>query len=212
MQLYLIRHGQSHVNLKEWIGGNTDEGLTDLGQRQAAALAAWLPGEVSAPDALFCSTMQRAIETAEPLSKVYDLPLRYDDRLREVGNNRLDHTAWPSDDLPEYGDFWGSERPFASITPDRAFGESLMHFRVRVGNFVEELVENHAGETVLVVAHGGVVEAVVSHVFNVGPWRRCEVWIHNTGLTRFELVEHDQREMWRMHYHSRIEHLAGVTE
>ena len=155
--------------------------------------------------------MRRAIETAEPLSKVYEVPLRYDDRLREIGNNRFDHTAWPSDDLPDYSDFWGSERPFSSITPERAQGESLMHFRVRVGNFIEELIENHRGETIAAVCHGGVVEITFDHVFNVGPWRRCEVWVHNTGVTRFELVEHPLRETWRLHYHSRIEHLRDVA-
>lgn len=39
MHLYMIRHGQSHVNLPDWDGG-FDEGLTELGQRQAAAQAA----------------------------------------------------------------------------------------------------------------------------------------------------------------------------
>jgi hypothetical protein len=41
MHLYLIRHGQSYINLKEWQEGNVDAGLTELGQRQANALAAW---------------------------------------------------------------------------------------------------------------------------------------------------------------------------
>jgi broad specificity phosphatase PhoE len=211
MNLIMIRHGQSFVNLTDWQGGNTDEGLTPLGHQQAAALAKWLPKKVKAINTLYCSTMVRARETAGYLAGAYDLPLICDDRLREVGNNRLDHTAWPSDDLPEYSDFWGSERPFLSITPDREMGESLMHFRVRVGNFIEELNDKHREQTVIAVCHGGVIEVAFDHVFNVGAWRRCEVWCHNTGITRFELVEHPLRETWRLHYHSRIEHLAGLT-
>ena len=39
MHLYLIRHGQSFVNLPDWTGVNADEPLTELGQQQAAALA-----------------------------------------------------------------------------------------------------------------------------------------------------------------------------
>ena len=35
VQLYLIRHGQSYVNLADWPNGNQDEGLTELGQAQA---------------------------------------------------------------------------------------------------------------------------------------------------------------------------------
>jgi 2,3-bisphosphoglycerate-dependent phosphoglycerate mutase len=212
MKLYMIRHGQSYVNLKEWDKGNLDEGLTELGQRQAAALAAWMPQHIPALDAIYSSTMLRARETAQELSVAYDMPLFFDDRLREVGNNRLDHTAWPSDDLPEYSDFWGSEKPFSSITPEREQGESLMHFRIRVGNFIEEMVGLYHDQAIAVVCHGGVIEIAFDHVFNVGPWRRCEVWSHNTAVTHFELVEHPLRETWRLHFHSRIEHLAGLEE
>lgn len=210
MNLILIRHGQSYVNLKDWEGGNVDAGLTDKGQQQVTALAKWMANKYARVDAIYCSTMMRAQETAEPLSKAYDLPLICDDRLREVGNNRLDHTAWPSEDLPEYYEWWSSERPFSSVTADREMGESWMHFRVRVGNFMEELIEKHRGEMVVAVCHGGVIECAHDHVFNIGPWRRCEVWTHNTGITRLELVEHPRRETWRLHYHSRIEHLRGM--
>ncbi len=127
MHLYLIRHGQSFVNLKEWTGGNQDTGLTELGHRQAAALGAWMPGEVPKIDALYASSMLRARETADYLALAYGVDRISDDRLREIGNNRADHQPWPGEDLPEYGDFWGSERPFASVTPSREGGESLTH-------------------------------------------------------------------------------------
>lgn len=211
MHLYMIRHGQSYVNLKDWKGGNSDESLTDLGKSQAKALGQWLPKELKEIDVLYCSTMKRARETAAPLAKAYNSPIHFDDRLREVGNNRHDHTAWPSDDLPEYGDMWGSERPFSSITPDREYGESLMHFRIRVGNFVEELTEQHKDQVVVVVCHGGVIEVTFDHVFNIGPWRRCEVLSQNTGIAHFHFIEHPDRETWRILYHSRTEHLIGLN-
>lgn len=212
MHLYMIRHGQSYVNLPDWDKGNTDEGLTDLGQRQAAALAEWLPDHLKQIDVLYASTMKRAKETAAPLAAAYDTPIHFDDRLREIGNNRFDHTPWPSDSLPEYSDFWGSERPFSSITPDFDGGESLMHFRVRVGQFIEELIEKHRDETVVAVCHGGVIELTYDHVFNIGPFRRCEVWSKNTGIALFQYIEHPGRELWRLHFHSRIEHLAGLRQ
>ena len=211
MNLIMVRHGQSYVNLLDWDKGNIDAGLTELGQKQAAALAEWLPAKISAVDALYCSTMLRAQETAEPLSFAYGLPLICDDRLREIGNNRLDHTAWPSQDLPEYHDWWASERPFSSVARDREQGETLMHFRIRVGNFIEDLIDKYREKTVIAVCHGGVIEITHDHVFNVGPWRRCEVWTHNTGITRFQLVEHPTRETWRLHYHSRVEHLQALA-
>lgn len=212
MHLYMIRHGQSYVNLREWNKGNTDEGLTDLGQRQAAALVAWLPGHLPKIDVLYASTMLRARETAAPLANVYDIDIQFDDRLREIGNNRLDHTPWPSDNLPEYGSYWGSERPFSAITPDYEQGESLMHFRVRLGHFLEEMIEKHRDQVVVAVCHGGVIELTYDHVFNIGPFRRCEVLSKNTGIAHFEYVEHPRREMWRLYYHSRVDHLANLTQ
>ncbi len=213
MHLYFIRHGQSFVNLKEWAEGNVDVGLTELGQRQAAALGEWLPSAVPHVDAIYASTMARARETVAAANASYKLPIQFDDRLREIGNNRLDHTAWPADALPNtYSELWASERPFASVMSVEAMGESYMHFRTRVGSFIEEIAAAHRGQTLLVVCHGGVVDAAFDHIFNVGPWRRCEVWDHNTALTCFEYVEHPGREVWRLHFHNRVEHLVDVKE
>ncbi|MEM7115254.1 MAG: histidine phosphatase family protein [Chloroflexota bacterium] len=213
MLLYLIRHGQSFVNLKDWDGGNVDAGLTELGHKQARALGAWLPNHLRQIDVFYCSTMQRARETAEAARINYPkVPIHYDDRIREIGNNKLDHSPWPQDNMPEYGDMWGSERPFTPIMRDAENGESLMHFRTRVGSFVEEVAEKHPKQTVVVVCHGGVMEAALNHIFNIGPWQRCEVWSKNTSLTCFEHIEHPNRETWRLHYQNRVEHLAELEQ
>lgn len=213
MHLYLIRHGQSYINLEEWAEGNVDAGLTALGQQQAAALGAWLPAHLPHVDALYASTMARARETAAAIVTAYALDIRFDDRLRELGNNRFDHTPWPPADLPrQYNDYWSSARPFAPVVDQDDLGETYMHFRTRVGLFIEEIAAAHKGQTILVVCHGGVVEAVFDHIFNIGPWRRCEVWDHNTALTHFEYVEHPGREVWRLHSHNCIEHLAAMGD
>ena len=80
MDLYLIRHGQSYVNLPDWDSGNTDEPLTDLGQRQATAVAAWLPSHLEKVDAIFASTMKRARETAAPIAVTYGMEITWDTR------------------------------------------------------------------------------------------------------------------------------------
>jgi probable phosphoglycerate mutase len=85
-----------------------------------------------------------------------------------------------------------------------------MHFRVRVGHFLEDLIEKYHKQVVLAVCHGGVIELAFDHVFNIGPFRRCEVWCKNTSVTYFEYVEHPLREAWRLHYHGRVEHLQNI--
>lgn len=210
MDLYLIRHGQSYVNLKEWKQGNIDAGLTPLGQQQAKALSIWLPNLLSNPDVIYCSTMQRARETAAPLAKAYNLPVVYDDRVREIGNNQRGHDPFPNDNLPNYAGFWSSERPFSPVTDMVANAEALIHFRARVGTFIEELIQNHAQQKVIVVCHGGVIDVSFDHIFDTGIWRRCEVWTKNTSVTHFEYVNHPNREVWRLHFYNRIEHLQGL--
>jgi probable phosphoglycerate mutase len=211
MHLYLIRHGQSYVNLKDWQQGNIDAGLTELGLRQANALGGWLPAHVPLVDRIYASTMRRARETVQCIASAYGLPVVFDDRLREIGNNRFDHSPWPNESLPTlFAEYWASARPFSPVVMQEELGETYMHFRTRVGLFIEQLVAAHREQTVLVVCHGGVVEACFDHIFNIGPWRRCEVWDHNTAISHFEYVEHPGREVWRLHAHNRTEHLVGV--
>jgi 2,3-bisphosphoglycerate-dependent phosphoglycerate mutase len=210
MHLYFVRHGQSYVNLPDWEKGNTDEPLTELGHKQAAALAAFLPTRLPQVDMIYASTMQRARETAEALARAYAIAICFDDRIREIGNNQLDHTAFTRESLPnQYVDYWASARPFAPSMVGADNVESWMHFRTRVGSFIEGLVATHRGQTVLVVCHGGVIEAAFQHIFNVGPWQRCEIWSSNTAVTHFQLVEHPDRETWRLHSHNRTDHLAA---
>ena len=211
MRLYMIRHGQSYVNLKEWNDGNIDTGLTDLGNQQAAALGKWIPSEIEHIDFMYVSTMKRAQETAAYITKAYkNVSPIPEPRIREIGNNQVTKDPWPNDELPEYGNYWGSERPFHSITPKHPGGESLMHFRIRIGEFLEHLVEKHEGDTVVAVCHGGVVEMAFDHMFNIGPWRRAEVLTKNTGISRFDYGHTPHREYWRIYYHSRMDHLIGI--
>ena len=149
VRLYLIRHGQSYVNLKEWEQGNIDTSLTDYGKSQAAALGQWLPTDIPEIDVLYASTMRRAMETAEAVAKAYQCEIIPDSRLREIGNNRADHSPWPNDSLPnDYADYRASEQPFASVTPAYEGGESMMHFRTRVGLFIEEIVQRYRSKSV----------------------------------------------------------------
>ncbi len=211
MHLYTIRHGQSYINLPDCVRKNANAPLTKLGQKQAAALAQWLPTNLSHVDAIYCSSMRRAVSTAQPLARHYGVTAQMDHRLREIGCNRADQQPWSDDDLPEYAaDYWSSERPFASVTPNVANGESLMQFRARVGAFIEQLVVQHRDEIVLAVCHSRVMELIFDHIFNIGPWRRCEIAVHNTAITYFEYVDFPSRETWRLHYHNRVDHLEQI--
>ncbi len=210
MHLYLIRHGESTMNLPDHDDPRIhDVPLTERGCEQAEALAAWLPQHILLPDVIYCSSMRRTRETFEPIGKSLEMDAIFDDRIREIGNNRFDHQPLSDDEPMTYAEYWASAKPFASITTS-INGESMMHFRTRVGMFLHEIMEKHIDQTVMVVCHGFVIDQFYDTVYNVGPYRNCEMWTSNTGLSHLELINHPGRERWRLHCHNRIEHLVGV--
>ena len=208
MHLLLIRHGQSFVNLEEWDQGYVDAGLTALGQRQAAAMARWLENNTRL-EALYTSTMARTLETTAYVAAACRLTARPDDRLREFGNCYIDGTPVPPEAMPiKYPEWWGTTRPY---TPLGERMESWVLFRLRVGAFLEDVVSQHPnGEpdaTVAVICHGGVIDAAFEYAFNVGPYRRVEIWTHNTGIVHWEYRSESGREPWRLHAHDLVQHL-----
>ena len=210
MHLYLVRHGESTMNLPD----NEDKilrdvPLTELGHRQAQALANWVDGRILRPDIIYCSTMLRTRQTGAYLSESLGIPLTFEDRIREIGNNRANHEPVEFDEHTTYADYWASERPFSSITTS-INGETMMHFRTRIGMFIHELLEKHADDVVMLVIHGFVIDAIFDLIYNVGPYRSVEVWTSNTGLSHLQYVNRPNRERWRLYSQNRIEHLIGV--
>lgn len=82
--VHLLRHGEVHNPQGVLYGRLPGYHLSEDGVLMAKAAAKWLAGrDVTA---LFSSPMERARETAEPLSETFGLPVTVDDRLIEAGN------------------------------------------------------------------------------------------------------------------------------
>lgn len=79
--LLLARHGQTVWHAENRYAGVSDIALTDEGRRQAEALGAWA-GRYPV-DAIWTSTVSRAIETAEPACRALRLLPRREHGLRE---------------------------------------------------------------------------------------------------------------------------------
>jgi 2,3-bisphosphoglycerate-dependent phosphoglycerate mutase len=212
MQLYMIRHGESHVNVSHWDTLATmDTELTDKGHRQAAALRDWLKTTDIKADALYASTMRRAVQTASYVAEALDIEVTPDDRLREIGNSYITGHPIEEERLPRtFIDHWPHVAPFAHRSTEFEGIESWMHFRIRLAQFVDGLALRHIHQKVFVVAHGGVIAAMFDNVFNVGPYRRCDINNHNTSITLFEHRIKPEREPWSLWYHNRVDHLAGT--
>lgn len=199
VQLALVRHA-----LPEHITGGpgpADPGLTELGERQAARLVEALGTEVAA---LYCSPMTRARATAAPLAAalgrapgiVEDLS-EYDadsDRYVPVHEMaRHDPTAW--------------QRMLDGLLPVHV---DVVAFTARVDSAFERIIAAHPGrETVVVVAHAGVVNVWLAHLLGLD--RPLAFPLDYAGVTRVLAGRDGRRVVRTVNEITHVADLLGLT-
>jgi probable phosphoglycerate mutase len=152
MELLFIRHALPLRVDEGSVDGPADPALSELGTTQARALTDWLHGEHI--DALWCSPMRRAQETAAPVAERLGLEVSLADGLAEFDREALSYI--PIEELKAAGDPRWNELP-----------EQPEHFRQVVVDTVEGIVAAHPGQRVAVVCHGGVINAYAAHVLGI---------------------------------------------
>jgi 2,3-bisphosphoglycerate-dependent phosphoglycerate mutase len=152
MELLLIRHALP-VRIDEGVfDGPADPMLAPTGHAQATALAEWLADEEI--DAIWCSPMRRARETAAPLSERLGLPITVDEGIAEYDRESLSYI--PVEELKAANDPRWYQVP-----------EQPEHFRGVVVEAVERIVAAHPRQRVAVVCHGGVINVYTGHVLGI---------------------------------------------
>lgn len=180
-RLYIIRHGRTDWNDQKRLQGQTDIPLNEAGRRMAEAAAeeyAEIPFDIC-----FCSPLVRAAETARILLNGRDVPILYDDRLKEVAFGVYEGTAnsFQIPDCPVNQFFFHPEEYMIAVEG----GENVLELKARTGEFLRErvypLVES--GRSVLIVGHGAMNMSIVCDVKNL-PLE--EFW--STGIENCKLV------------------------
>lgn len=157
-RLWLVRHGQSTWNAQGRIQGQSGEGLSDLGRRQAKTVARWLAATIgTAP--VITSDLERAVETAEHVAEALGVRPRQDPAVRERNFGRWEGRL-PEEVETGETDLWDA---WASGTRDvisEVGGESLAVLGDRVVAALEghvEVARADGHDHIVVVSHGGVV-------------------------------------------------------
>ncbi|MEY4506520.1 MAG: hypothetical protein RL297_1098 [Pseudomonadota bacterium] len=156
-RILAVRHGETPWNRETRIQGFTDIGLSELGQWQAQQLAQALREEPLA--AIYASDLSRARDTAQAVADVQGHTVQTHPGLRERCFGQFEGHTWTEIETqwPEASQAWRQRVP--DWAPPQG-GESLIALSARVLHALNGIAEQHLGEQILVVVHGGVLDAL----------------------------------------------------
>ncbi len=163
-RIYLMRHGETLYQAGAAEGAAGGGALTERGREQVAAVALLFRGVPL--DRIYASPLSRARETAQIIAREKALEVLLSADLREIT---------PSEELLASLDtteiFREVQRFFTSATTgwDEPYlgGESFRQVQERGVRFLDSLLGQDDWQTVLVVAHGGINNALLAYVTGV---------------------------------------------
>jgi alpha-ribazole phosphatase len=176
-RLLLVRHAEPEEDARGRCYGRLDVGLSAAGLAQATALGAAL--SALGPMTVVSSPARRALDTASRIG-----PAAVDERLRELDFGELEGRTYAEieRERPELFARW-MRTPTEVVFPG---GEGFEHLRVRACAAAAALRAEHAGDRVAVVAHGGVVRAIVAEALGL-PSR--SIFRLDVGHARLSVVD-----------------------
>lgn len=176
-RLLIVRHGQSSWNATRRLQGQADTPLSDFGRRQAQAMAPLIAS--LQPTMALCSDLTRTRETAALLG--------YPDATQDKRLREIDVGEWSGRPLAELvAEDAAAFRGWRAGTHTPPGGESWAAFRARAASAVTDLPQAETNDDrVLIVAHGGVIRALLDALIGIRPG--SIVPVEPAGLTVLRL-------------------------
>lgn len=179
--LYLVRHGQTLFNLKNYVQGWCDSKLTDFGHLQAQKAGEYLKNRGVVFDKAYCSDLSR---TEETLKEITNLPYERKFGLRERHYGILEGDScilgFLGHDSEDYYTQFG--------------GETTTQLQKRLYETLKEIMEDPEVENVLAISHG---DAMLNFAFYVDKenadrlfkFANCVIYIFEYEDGQFTLKE-----------------------
>lgn len=184
-RLYLIRHGQSAGNAEGRFGGHGPTPLSELGVQQAERTAQVLAKE--GVDAIYTSDLIRAVQTAEPLAKLLNIPINTSEAFRERNVGVLQGLTFDESKQNYPQDYYALiNRNINHVITD---GESYRQLLRRITGELRNILRTHQHQRIAIFSHTGAICYLT--LFLLGAIHRgtqTTPWIitSNCGINRFE--------------------------
>lgn len=156
MKLYVTRHGETEWNKAGKMQGWKNSNLTEKGTANAKTLGNSLK-QIDF-DYIYCSPLERALETAKHIRGEKDTEIIICNDLKEMGFGLwegLCHDEIEEMYPEEHFNFWNKPHLYQAIE-----GEDFEDLIDRVNNALNEIVREAKGENILIVAHAAVIKAI----------------------------------------------------
>ncbi len=177
----LLRHGEPEGG-RAFRGHSINDPLTEKGWQQMwDAVGDDLPWEQ-----IITSPLERCQAFAEALMDVYKIPCTTEENFKEVGfGNWEGQTAdeIKQHNLKEYEDFY-----LDPVNKRPAGAEDLNKFIQRVKTAYKQTVEKFQGQHILIIAHAGVIRAIIANALHATPIGLYRIKVNNAGISR---LKHD---------------------
>jgi probable phosphoglycerate mutase len=208
-ELVIARHGEAVCNVSGVAGGERGcTGLTNRGRQQAHRLADRLGAEHAAHPfhAFYTGPRLRVRQTAEAVAAQVGMAPIVDPALRGPDHGAGDGMSWQDISAA----FGGTPRD----DPDRPYAsgsETWNQYLRRTGDAVQQILDRHSGQRVLVVGHNETIEAVHTRLLGLPPGAclRLAFVTGHTGLARWRHDVASGRGIWTLTSHNDTAHLIG---
>lgn len=181
-RLLLVRHGDTELKSGERYWGHSDIELSAAGLRQAERLRDRLAAEKI--NAIYSSDLQRASLTAKIIASRHQLDVITYAELREINFGELEGLTF--DEISRLYPEVAKLREERSPKLKYPGGESLDQFNSRVSKFVGRLEKHAPEETILIVAHSGVLRTLVCQLLGIELQCRWQLRVDFASLSIIE--------------------------
>lgn len=188
-QIILIRHGETAWNAERRLQGHLDIPLNREGERQAALLAGALAS--STIDLIVASDLGRARQTAQAVASLRGLAVQSDPALRERAYGGFEGLLYSEIEARFPADFaaWQARDVDARLPAGKHQGESFRDFYARTTSAILAWGVGHPGKTVVLVAHGGVLECAYRLALGLPLETPRDFTVFNASINRFTVAD-----------------------
>ncbi|WP_455366951.1 histidine phosphatase family protein [Kaarinaea lacus] len=189
----IIRHGEP-VGGRRY-RGQIDDPLSEKGwQQMRDAVAGQKPWHV-----IVSSPLSRCSEFARELAQQLDIPLEFEERIMEIrwGNWEGSKPA----ELNQHDPLTVVRALRDPLNSRPADAEDIRQFQQRVIDAWHEITQRHAEKHVLMVAHAGIIRALVTYILGTPIENMFRIHVANAAITRIQIDHHADEPFAKLLFH-----------